>query len=302
MAIKNYLPSKKVLLLLIVCLVILGLIFYFIIIKNNKENEDKLKSAQNKEAIKDLVSKDSDGDGVLNWEETLWGTDPENKDSNGDGVSDKTEIDQKKKILQPENTSANQDLNETDRFIRDFYSVFTSLDQSGALNNNSLTKISDSISNTALNKELPNVYTEKDILVRADISIESSKTYHTQMKKVLDLFAKRAIIGSELTILNSAIETGDESSLTKIIPIADEYENLSKEVIKVTVPKNLEIIHLAIINNSYKVSETLTNMQNMFSDPIKGISNLILHKKYSSILTGTLNLLTIYFKDKGIVL
>jgi hypothetical protein len=68
------------------------------------------------------------------------------------------------------------------------------------------------------------------------------------------------------------------------------------------VPKNLVILHLAIINNSYKVSESLTNMQNMFSDPMNGISNLILHKKYSDILSGTLNLLTIYFKEKGIVL
>ena len=42
--------------------------------------------------VGDLVNRDTDGDGLLDWEESLWDTDPNNKDTNGDGVSDSVEI------------------------------------------------------------------------------------------------------------------------------------------------------------------------------------------------------------------
>lgn len=43
--------------------------------------------------IKDTaVNSDSDGDGLMNWEETLWDTDPNNPDTDGDGTDDLTEI------------------------------------------------------------------------------------------------------------------------------------------------------------------------------------------------------------------
>ncbi len=35
---------------------------------------------------------DTDGDGLANWEETLWGTDPENADTDGDGIRDKEDV------------------------------------------------------------------------------------------------------------------------------------------------------------------------------------------------------------------
>lgn len=35
---------------------------------------------------------DTDGDGLLDWEEALWGTDPKNKDTDRDGTSDGTEV------------------------------------------------------------------------------------------------------------------------------------------------------------------------------------------------------------------
>ena len=45
-----------------------------------KENTSKL--AYGDATIEDLVSKDGDGDGILDWEEGLWGTDPKNRETN----------------------------------------------------------------------------------------------------------------------------------------------------------------------------------------------------------------------------
>ena len=41
---------------------------------------------------KSLAEKDSDKDGLKNWEEALWGTDPNNSDTDGDGTPDGEEV------------------------------------------------------------------------------------------------------------------------------------------------------------------------------------------------------------------
>ena len=52
------------------------------------ENKETYKGAGQKNGltygnitIKDLVNKDTDGDGILDWEEGLWGTDPTKKEN-----------------------------------------------------------------------------------------------------------------------------------------------------------------------------------------------------------------------------
>ena len=44
------------------------------------------------EILENLITRDTDLDGVLDWEEGLWGTDPTKKDTNDDGVFDGVEI------------------------------------------------------------------------------------------------------------------------------------------------------------------------------------------------------------------
>ena len=58
----------------------------------------------------DNSSSDSDGDGLLDWEESLWGTDPLKYDTDGDGTSDKDEINQNRDPLVPGPNDENIDL------------------------------------------------------------------------------------------------------------------------------------------------------------------------------------------------
>jgi len=44
---------------------------------------------------------DSDNDGLKDWEEKLWGTDPNNPDTDGDGVKDGEELKQGRDPLKP---------------------------------------------------------------------------------------------------------------------------------------------------------------------------------------------------------
>ena len=74
--------------------------------------------------LEDLMNKDTDGDGLLDWEEGLWGTSPDKKDTNDDGVPDNTEIAKLKTELR-QNTGGDvsviqneENLTQTDKFSR----------------------------------------------------------------------------------------------------------------------------------------------------------------------------------------
>lgn len=84
--------------LMVVTILSMSVMFYFVlshILDNNKQS-NKITHA---EVVSDvagyslsLYEKDSDGDGIPDWEELLWGTDPYNPDTFGNGLGDWEEI------------------------------------------------------------------------------------------------------------------------------------------------------------------------------------------------------------------
>ncbi|KKR84482.1 MAG: LamG domain protein jellyroll fold domain protein [Candidatus Nomurabacteria bacterium GW2011_GWA2_40_97] len=59
---------------------------------NSVKNESTTGLSYGDAILEDLVNKDTDLDGVYDWEESLWGTDPTKKDTDDDGVLDNLEI------------------------------------------------------------------------------------------------------------------------------------------------------------------------------------------------------------------
>ena len=98
---KNYLPSKKFI-YSIVILVTIGILFFVVSSLLSKKNHFSAANSSQLQAsnmtINDLLQKDSDGDGVADWQEALWGTDP-NKKQTFDGISDSEYISKKKADL-----------------------------------------------------------------------------------------------------------------------------------------------------------------------------------------------------------
>ncbi|MEX2052408.1 MAG: hypothetical protein WD991_01775, partial [Candidatus Paceibacterota bacterium] len=78
---------------------------------------------QGNDILADLVGRDTDGDGISDWEESLWGTDPTKKDTDLNGVSDGDEIAELKRqagMTGGENESQS-DLSQTDKFSRELF-------------------------------------------------------------------------------------------------------------------------------------------------------------------------------------
>lgn len=90
---KSWLPSRRVGWTLIILIVV----FFIIILGTTflpKLLQKKPATGTTLPAPTQMTERDTDGDGLPDWQEILFRLDPEKKDSNDDGIDDKTEFDQ----------------------------------------------------------------------------------------------------------------------------------------------------------------------------------------------------------------
>ena len=91
-----------------------------------KKKEEARKEALSNATVGELVGKDSNNNGIADWEERLWGLDPTKLTTNG--VANKTIIEQKRKQL---GGTDDTPLNENDRLARDLFMVASAVGQEG---------------------------------------------------------------------------------------------------------------------------------------------------------------------------
>ncbi len=82
---KKYLPSKKFA-IITGMIFVLGIIIFVIFFMSSRGESFSITGNKNATALQvenqsvaDLIQKDTDGDGIPDWEEALWGTGPEQK-------------------------------------------------------------------------------------------------------------------------------------------------------------------------------------------------------------------------------
>src|SRR3989339_849754 len=110
-------------------------------------------------SVADLINKDSDKDGLKDWEEALYGTDPEKQDSNDNGVIDLIEVRKQNSNKMPTEGS----INTTDQFGQQFFVAISALKNAGQLDTQSIKDVSETIySNIKIEDSTP-LYTTADI-------------------------------------------------------------------------------------------------------------------------------------------
>lgn len=308
---KKYLPSKKFT-YIILGVIVLGLIVFTISSlffgKNSyiaQKTEAKLQNQ--KITINNLLQKDTDGDGVVDWEEALWGTDP-NKEKTFNDTSDLNYIKNKRSDLNlSENsnlTSSNDVITETDKFAQQFFASLMAMKQSGQIDQNAINNVSASLGQNIVDPNLINKYTEKDINLTQDDNINEQNTYYENAKKLFETY-KNEGLGSELEIVSNIIESekteNEQDSVNKLIKIADAYQSFAQKMIELEVPKSLTTYHIQIINNSNNTGISVKNMINIIDDPIIGLSGLSQYQKYSDELIASVGDLEKILLKNGII-
>lgn len=298
MSLQKILPSKKFVWKAVIIVVILSVVVLLDLRKDTgiiktAITETKQKKELKSKVVSEITYTDSDGDTVADWEEYLWGTDPNKIDSDGDGTTDGEEIKSEKTSR---GLSGEETENSTALFSQEFFATIVALKESGNLSPEALQNLSTTLMEDVGGKEIENAYGVSDI--RKGVSIAS--IYYDELAEVL--YSSRTVdFGSELIQISLAAQNSDPLAASRVGTIGSEYKTLSEKVMEITPPTDAYEIHLALANTLYKTGISLEETAVIISDPINGMIGLSHYTKYSEEFNFTLGLLEDYFIQKGII-
>lgn len=304
------LPGKKVQALIIV---IVGIFIAYFISTSSistwfhstflEKTEAPLASSLENTTISNIESDlDTDGDGLKDWQELLWGSDKNNKDTDKDGVNDSKEIEDGRDpaIAGPDDSlektrgisassvtafskSVTSDPDNISQTVsKDLFAKFMSLQMSDNLNSETQEKVvADVIANIDPGS-IPPRYSLTDIKVVSQNEV-TLRTYGNQVAEAL--FDLQKSITPQST---------NKQGLASYSATIEGLKNLS-------VPNSLGLSHLQLLNNFNASYQMLILLAEYEKDPVKGLIAL------KSLQTNNENALELFktialeFKNNDII-
>ena len=288
--------GKKNAILVAIAVLLVGGSFIFAE-KRNKEAENvyvapvQVSSDSSPSTVAAGATEDTDGDGVMDWEEILLGTDPkdpkskEAKPTQGAVTADLT-------------ITKKEELTPTDIISRDFFAKYMELRQLGMSNDEASQE--QIAARTAGNIVLPQPkqYTLSDVLVKADDSKEAMRQYGNQ---ILTLFINHTIKSrNEAVIAKDAMDKEDPEILKELDPIIQNYKNIINALLKVQAPQSMGIMHLDLINAMNAALFVAESFKKVESDPIAGIQAVNLYLPTEKKLINATSAIKSYFSFLGV--
>ena len=307
-------PSKKILFLIVACVIGIGAVSFAVYAtKNNgggkfnsslslsspaspEKNSGTIKLVEN--ALQKNSQLDNDADGLLNWEETLWGADQNNPDSDNDGAKDGEEAKQNRNPLKPgpddKLSAVNSGINsnaktgdgsennapgakvalettQTAKIGRDLFASYLEAKRSGVPLNAETQKliIQQAFANKSIGVESKQ-YATADIATTAD---SDYKKYGNDLGQVFNAGATKNSV-SEIEILNKALTEENPAEIAKLDPIIDGYGAILNKLAIVATPRELVGQHLELLNSVSRVLANIKSFRLMFEDPMVGLAGV----------------------------
>src|SRR3989338_495814 len=303
------LPSKKIIALIIVC--VSAVVFAFSYQKySNRTVAGSIKQA---DLVQVAGEKDSDTDGVSDWQEVLWGLDPQNAVSNTDKIPDSEYLNKKKEELAKNpsqiknkfdttgsNAGTTSNLSPTEKLDIETFSEYTSLKQSGVLTTPNINITTEGIANNN-SYTFENSYKISDIKTIPDSDLGGVKLYGNEFaalrSKYVNQYQKNTLTSD---IFNQDNVSGNNFQ-NKINSISNIYLSLSNELSILKVPSSLAQTHLKLINNYAKSASAFKILSNLSEDPLSAAYALNEHSIAESEEPQLLSQIRLFFQSNGII-
>jgi hypothetical protein len=238
-----------------------------------------------------IAKKDTDGDGLTDWEEVLYGTNPKEIDTKGLGISDGEAV--RKGLIIPKAISdaavapsvpgetdtdglppppAEGTL--TDAFVKSFMASYAAARQANDgedLPQEELQAIAaESIASlSSLVVIAPDFKSQKDLRISGN-GIDALMKFAQEAEAIV--LQNTANAGkSEVLYLKDAIENDDASALEHIASISKAYRTVSASLAALTIPQELADEMLALINTSMRIGELSADFARVNDDPLATI-------------------------------
>lgn len=268
--------SKKVFIALIAGILVLGGAY---VLDRNPGGSYGGGDSQEAVTIRGLIERDSDKDGVKDWEEALWNTDPKNPATFG--MPDADYVAKRRaegKSSDPgAGAATTEKLNETDALARQLFAAALSLKESGQLTNENLDSLSKTVLSGAIKGSEEPPYAEKNLTI-VPVTPERASAYALAMKALSKNYQALAL-GTEIEIIAEALDSKDPARFAALAPFASLYGKLGKEMAALSVPSDIAAVHLSLVNRYLRLAAALGDLGGTLENPMAGFAGLLSYAK-----------------------
>lgn len=316
-----FLMNRTALLVFFVFLSIVGM--GWIVFENAPRNVTSLPSTESigigertNEFIVARADKDSDDDGLLDWEEELWGTNPNLKDSDGDGTDDGAEVKANRHPARaapddilPKGSAmtlkesidsylADENRTETEKIALSLFQGYSNLRQEGTLGGTDTALLVDQLVSKQIALPSEPHYRASELSVVED----TDKTRAAYKRAYDELVAQLANVSeNELLTLERALGSESELDIAKLdTPIA-VYTDAVRRLLTMPVPEGASDPHLELLNSFALLREGLADMRATLDDPIRGSNGVQIYIASIGPLAASFTDLNKYFERNGLV-
>lgn len=246
------------------------------------DNVSRVTASNADELLKNLASKDSDADGLLDWEEALYGTDPQNPHSVDEILTDAEAVTEGKvSLVAPKPTEQiSEGLEEeipvpdpaegsfTEHFADLLFTEYTTkIDGRDASDFEKQQLVTSIVESFTENTEqfFVSRYTFTSLNVQPELSPSS------YVQTVERLFTQEGTgLGSidPLDLVTAVAELNDQAAKDQLVQFARFYSSLAAELAKTAVPSTLADSHLSLIQSFDRFAIALATVGRIDEDPL----------------------------------
>ena len=256
----------------------------------------------NEELLRAYAAKDTDRDGLPDWQEVLYSTDPNVPDTDGDGISDgeaatsgllSTQRIISEQVPEPVDVASIPGFAPapgtlTEEFSRTFFESYVSTWKGVPLTQEEqdalIAKLLGDFSGKA-SAVLSSTYSSASVESSADVSVIA---YVGELESVLRRNEVREGEGSPVLLAQAFIENSDRSALPKLGTLARAYGSIATELAALRVPAELSDEHLTLIRSFDTLSNSTDAIAAYEKDPLAVLGALALLQPSSRDMVTTL--------------
>lgn len=262
------------------------------------------------ELLKEYALKDTDSDGLRDWEEALYGTDPRNPMSYADGKTDGQAV--AEGLLTPKAptvpTAASEELpgsdpatnSLTDRFAREFFGRYLATrGENPPTDEEMLAFVDEAIADLSSSENrTPDTYLATDLVASVGGGLAN---YAAQVEEA---FAVNTVEtkGSELMLFADAVQKNDTEALRDVERIRDAYDAIGEALMRIPVPTEARAAHLKLANALAHLSEVSGALASFEHDPLLAFIGMGQYQSYAEELTSAFSELDGVFTQGQVVI
>jgi hypothetical protein len=272
-------------------------------------------AASTQALLQAYATRDSDGDGLPDWEEALYGLDPHNAHSFSPDMTDGEAVARglvKPKFLISDTASSTasttDDLDgsvsapgsltaQFSQILLTQYLTESSNDDGTPSDTDLTTAAQIALQTFAQTNEHQNEYTIAQVQV-GNTGQDAMKKYAADAENV---FAENnpGTQENELIYFSDVVEKNDPNALKNLIAIGNSYTDMAPAFMKLQVPIEAENSHLEIANAMYRLGADVTDMSMLNSDPLRAYFGLAQYQADAQSLSkGVADIGTIFSTEQ----